>query len=322
MREPAATVIIPTRDRPGPLLDAVTSVLASSFPDFELLVVDQSTDRRTERAVGDAVSDRRVRSLRMAPAGASAARNAGIRHARAPLVLFTDDDCVVTRHWLGIMVEWLTGGAAERLAFGPVLPPDRGTPHGAFVPTLDRARPSDRVRTRGGLVLGMTANMAMHRGIVEAIGGFDETLGPGTAGGSGEDIDFALRARAAGYRARFVPEAAVIHRGGVRRGAEMRGAWLGAGRGVGGVLVRALQRRQARGVVGIGGVALAQTVEALVSLLTRHRTQGVSRTGWLLYGAACGIVPALRSRPRTDGCRATMAGAGDVAPRTYVEQRR
>jgi glycosyltransferase involved in cell wall biosynthesis len=55
---PALSVVICTRNRPEKLTRAVASVLANSFADFELIVVDQSTDRRSADAMMSFDDDR------------------------------------------------------------------------------------------------------------------------------------------------------------------------------------------------------------------------------------------------------------------------
>lgn len=88
---PLVSVVIPTFNR-GPLLDeAIRSVLAQTFGDFELIVVDDgSTDDTAQRV--QAYADPRVRYVHQRNAGLAAARNAGIRTATGAYVAFLDDD--------------------------------------------------------------------------------------------------------------------------------------------------------------------------------------------------------------------------------------
>src|SRR5678816_3606690 len=88
---PKVSVIIPTRNRVELLQRAITSVLCQTFDDFELLVVDGSTDG-TRDAV-DARIDPRVRYLPQSESrGTAAARNVGITSAASPYCAFLDDD--------------------------------------------------------------------------------------------------------------------------------------------------------------------------------------------------------------------------------------
>ena len=85
------SVVIPTYNRAGPVIDAVRSVLAQQFEDFELIVVDDgSTDDTAARLA--AIADDRVRYIAGSHAGVSAARNLGVRRATGSLIAFLDSD--------------------------------------------------------------------------------------------------------------------------------------------------------------------------------------------------------------------------------------
>ena len=85
------SVVIPTYNRAGTVVDAVRSVLAQRFEDLELIVVDDgSTDDTAARLA--AIPDVRLRYVQGPHAGVSAARNLGVRHATGSLISFLDSD--------------------------------------------------------------------------------------------------------------------------------------------------------------------------------------------------------------------------------------
>lgn len=89
---PAVSIVLPTYQRGALIGRAMRSVLAQTVADFELLVVDDGSTDDTAAAVSR-FDDPRVRILRFdVNRGAAAARNAGIRHTRAPLLAFQDSD--------------------------------------------------------------------------------------------------------------------------------------------------------------------------------------------------------------------------------------
>lgn len=89
---PAISVVIPTYNRAHLVGRAVRSVLAQSFEDFELIVADDASTDDTA-AVVEAFGDPRVRYVRRAENGGNAAaRNTGVKHARAEVVCFLDSD--------------------------------------------------------------------------------------------------------------------------------------------------------------------------------------------------------------------------------------
>jgi glycosyltransferase involved in cell wall biosynthesis len=93
MAVPAISVVIPTYNRADFLGESIDSVLAQDFAPYEIIVVDDgSTDSTVEvlAKYGD-----RIRVIRQANAGFAAAREAGIRIARAPWVAFHDSDDIM-----------------------------------------------------------------------------------------------------------------------------------------------------------------------------------------------------------------------------------
>ncbi|MEU4421028.1 glycosyltransferase family A protein [Actinoplanes sp. NPDC024001] len=87
--------VVVTAFRPGPgLLTAVRSIVAQSWPNLEIIVVDDASPPEHDAVLAEAESlDDRVRLLRLpANAGTYAARNAGVEAARGEFVTFQDSD--------------------------------------------------------------------------------------------------------------------------------------------------------------------------------------------------------------------------------------
>ena len=87
---PLVSVIVPTCDRPDLLDRSMSSILAQTFEDYEVIVVDDGTHRAVPDAMFD---DPRVRVIPCEGAsGPGPARNRGIEAARGEYVAFLDDD--------------------------------------------------------------------------------------------------------------------------------------------------------------------------------------------------------------------------------------
>ena len=131
MSAPRVTVVIPTRNRPKLLREAVESVERQSLSSWEVVVVDDASDDETPRWLED-VRNRRIRPVRLdRQSERSVARNRGLRAARGECVLFLDDD------------DRLRPGALERLSGALGQRPDAVAAVGAtvrFDPTGGRER--------------------------------------------------------------------------------------------------------------------------------------------------------------------------------------
>jgi glycosyltransferase involved in cell wall biosynthesis len=89
---PNVTIVLPTFNRAVYLKDAIESVLAQTYRDFEFIIVDDGSTDNTEEVVASYINDPRIRYLKQANSGAAAARNHGISLRRGDLVAFIDSD--------------------------------------------------------------------------------------------------------------------------------------------------------------------------------------------------------------------------------------
>jgi glycosyltransferase involved in cell wall biosynthesis len=88
---PKVSVVIPTYNRAEKVRKGIESVLAQSFTDFELIVVDDGSSDETGRKLQHEFGDR-IRYYFQANQGVSAARNKGIEEARGEWIAFLDSD--------------------------------------------------------------------------------------------------------------------------------------------------------------------------------------------------------------------------------------
>ena len=104
MSEPKVTVTMPAYDAEATLPDAVATVLAQTFGDLELVIVDDGSRVPVQEVLGD-VRDERVRIVRQPRnLGLGRARNTALREARAPLIAHLDADDLWEPEYLEVMV--------------------------------------------------------------------------------------------------------------------------------------------------------------------------------------------------------------------------
>lgn len=212
--QPAVSVIVCTRDRPDDLEKCLPAILASDYADFELVVVDQSTDERSADLVRrTAAHDARVRLVRDPGKGLSRARNIGIAETTGELIVSTDDDCLPEHDWLSALVAGFRDYPEAGVAYGTVAPVAHDPRQGfivAYAPPKRQCIGGKLAKLRDE---GIGANMALRRAVLARTGGFDELLGAGGYFPSMEDQEFTYRVLAAGYGLLHVPESRVLHAG-------------------------------------------------------------------------------------------------------------
>ena len=201
------SLVIPTRDR-AELLEKCFGALAKQVlgpEDMEVILVDDgSTDGTPQRAESLAHGmPFKSRVLKGKGRGPAAARNIGWRAAKAPLILFTDDDCEPSPGWASGLVEFLhenphyggAGGEIRRLYDSM---PAR------YIDDVGCLNPSGEGSSIHYLA---TANAAYRRTALEMVGGFNEAF----LIASGEDPDLCVRLRSCGVKLGKAPGAIVRH---------------------------------------------------------------------------------------------------------------
>jgi len=219
---PIVSVIIPTCGRPQMLLDCVASILSNDFKDFEIIIIDQDRERSLQAALTRRFpSDRRLVYLVLDQPQASRARNLGTQHARGEIVVFSDDDIEVERHWLQAYVDAFAACAGEPVVVGGRLDPLWLAPKPGWLPErkaylLGIYDKDGGFRLMPHLDQPIGANFAVHRKIIDDVGPFDERLGPSYARKRGmifgEDALFSMRARQARYSVYYQPAARSWHK--------------------------------------------------------------------------------------------------------------
>lgn len=114
---PLASVIVPTFERVGPVVEALDSVFAQTFEDFEVLVVDDgSTDGTRDVVEARYRGESRLRFFRKANGGVSSARNLGLDHARGRYVALLDSDDLYEPEHLARQIECLDASPEAAVA--------------------------------------------------------------------------------------------------------------------------------------------------------------------------------------------------------------
>jgi O-antigen biosynthesis protein len=198
---PRVSVVVCAYNAADTLEDNLRSLERLTYPDYEIIVVNDGSKDRTGEI---ARRFERVRLIDTPNAGLSAARNVGLAAATGEIVAYTDADTRVDRDWLTFLVQPFLRSDVVGSGGPNVVPPDdppvaqciARAPGGPTHVLLD-----DRIAEH---VPG--CNMAFRRDALLAISGFNPLYLR-----AGDDVDVCWRLQARGWKIGFASAALVWH---------------------------------------------------------------------------------------------------------------
>ncbi len=105
---PEISVIVPVYNAENSIRVCVDSILNQSYPDFELILVDDESQDRSFQICNDYMKkDHRIRVCKIEHGGVSAARNYGIDQARGTYLSFVDADDYLGREYLMLLADMI-----------------------------------------------------------------------------------------------------------------------------------------------------------------------------------------------------------------------
>lgn len=210
------SVVIPTKDRPTAVVDAVQSVFAGRYQQFELFVIDQSAGEETRDALAQFMVDSRFhyRQNRRPGYGAASSRNVGIALSSGEVVAIIDDDVTVQPDWMEQIVAEFSADPELQFICGKLTAPPYDPTKG-YTPAFE---PNSSITSWNLIYVVAGANISMRRSLFDRIGGYDEFCGPGSRLRASDDGDIALRIVRSGAKWKACPHIEVIHTHGFRPG--------------------------------------------------------------------------------------------------------
>lgn len=216
---PSVGVIVATYNRPKELLRLLQSLKKQTLPPREIIVVDASADVPGLELNQYTI----IRAAR----GVASQRNLGVKSASSEILVFVDDDAVLTPECLesiarafaldhtgklgavtGHMLSQ-TGGNPRRSRIARFFGLGESNGSGWFKHSGFPSLPSgDAEKVTEVLVGGL---MAFRRNVLVEIGGFDENLELVSPYSYMEDQDIAFRVRSSGWEIRYLPNASFYH---------------------------------------------------------------------------------------------------------------
>lgn len=172
MKNDFISVVIPTYNRVTFLKDAIDSVLAQTFLDFELIVVDDGSTDDTPKLLSS--YNNKVRVITQTNQGPSAARNRGIETAKGEWIAFLDSDDVWKPDKLKKQVQFITDNPDTKIC----------QTEEVWIRSGKRVNPKKKHEMHSGwiyekclpLCIVSPSSVMIHQDVFERIGLFDETM--------------------------------------------------------------------------------------------------------------------------------------------------
>ncbi len=230
---PLVSVVIPTCDRQDILNRCLAALAAQTYPNFEVIVVDDHSQDSTPALLAELAEQQpalNLRSLRNdQPLGANPSRNRGIRAARGEFVAFLDSDCIAASDWLEKL---MAGFRTPRVAAVTGRVDDR-PPTNIYELTF---KGTHRLHHDGPAHRLVAGNMCVRRELLLKYRLDEDRAAAATnadgqrdlkVSGRGDEEGLFLLLRAAGYEQLIVSDAVVLHDHGFDRPTFYRQAFRG-----------------------------------------------------------------------------------------------
>ncbi len=213
------SAIICTHNRDGYLGAAIDSLLAQSYADYDVIVIDNASTDQTRAVVEARLPHPRLFYHYEPTLGLSVARNTGARLAKGEVLAYLDDDAEATPEWLAAIARIYETNPQVAIAGGKVTllwPPNQTAPPWLspnLAGTLGAYDLGDEVVyiTQPGLT-PRGLNYSIRADFLAHIGGFDPNLGRvGKNLLSNEELFMTEKALALGWQVAYLPDALVAH---------------------------------------------------------------------------------------------------------------
>lgn len=208
------SLIIVSKDRPEQLIKCLRSLKKSSFKNFELIIVDQSKGEEQNDSFKQILKNfNHPKFIHSKQTGKSRGLNQAIDISSAPILAFTDDDCLADKKWLQTIFESFKKDKKITGLFGRTIPYQAKKHNHLICPSTfnqKELRLIDSPRKHWEEI-GFGNNMAFRKNFFTKFGKFKEWLGPGSIGSNAEDAEIAQKALINKQIILFNPDAVVSH---------------------------------------------------------------------------------------------------------------
>lgn len=205
------SIVVPTYNRKTSLERLLRGLAVQTYPPerFEVLVIDDGSEDGTPGHLRTLSFPYLLLVVEQAHQGPAAARNLGVAHAKAPLILFLDDDVLPAPDLIAAHISTHTHEGPGTVVIGPMSPPNDWERSAWVRWEEEKLQHQYTMLERGVWKCSVrqfyTANSSLSRALFTAVGGFDVRFT------RAEDVELGYRLRRHGARFVFTPGADVLH---------------------------------------------------------------------------------------------------------------
>jgi len=202
------SIIIPVFNRPGELAELLASLTCQTFSQFEVIVIEDGSSISSEKIIDRFKDLFSISYIQQENSGQGFARNRGMAQAKGDFFVVLDSDVIVPASYLEVLNQAILDRSLD--AFGG--PDAAASDFSNLQKAMDYAMTS--FWTTGGIrgklkdpskYQARGFNMGVSRRVFEKIGGFVDP-------NRGEDIEWSIRIKKAGFKLELVEEAFVYHK--------------------------------------------------------------------------------------------------------------
>ena len=209
---PFISIIIPTLNREEILCNTISCMIRQNYPNYELIVVDQSSKHTEETKKFFEENKKKFILIHSDTIGTSHAKNIGATSAKGELLFFCDDDILpydddLLSHHAKQFENKNVGGVGGRVIVKDSSM-SKNKKHIAYVSKSGVFYDNFSLKEPGEIDTVHGCNMSFRKEIFEKVHGFDEAF---IGNAFREESDLSFRVRRLGYSLMFEPKAVVLH---------------------------------------------------------------------------------------------------------------
>lgn len=202
------SVVIPVYNRPAEISELLASLVGQSYREFEVILVEDGSTTKSDKVVSGFESSLPIHYYFQENQGQGFARNFGMTKARGDFFVILDSDVILPPDYLAVLEMAIRERRLDAFGGPDAAADDFSNLQKAMDFSMTSFWTTGGIRGKmddPGKYQARGFNMGVSRTVFETLGGFVDP-------NRGEDIEWSIRIKKAGYKLELVQEAFVFHK--------------------------------------------------------------------------------------------------------------